>query len=165
MPTSPISNRDLRRDLVRQYRARGLSIMEILNRMDSGGFFGPTLTVPQKRKIVQVDMEYLQHQERSALIGLLQDAEQAQAEYVGRCQFLYAKAVEENHIGMAHAVSRDWAKVVGVQVDEPQRGGGDLIALLTQASATALDKRRELNPPLEIEAQVIETPASTEPTV
>ncbi|MDP3793943.1 MAG: hypothetical protein Q8R07_04280 [Candidatus Uhrbacteria bacterium] len=128
-----------------------------MGRLSTGDFFGPTLTAPQKYKILQFDIKYLQKMERKSLVGLLQDNEQAQAEYITRCQLLYAKAVEENQIGMAHAVSRDWAKVVGVQVDEPQRGGADLITLLTQASVAALDKRQGLKPQLVIEAQVIET--------
>lgn len=154
MQTSSI--RDKRRDLVRQYRARGLSTFDILTHMDKREFFGPTLTIPQKKKIIQADIWYLQRQERESLSGLLQDNERAVGEYVTRCQILYGKAYDENQIGMAHTISRDWAKVVGVQVDEPQRIGGDLISLLTQASTVALEKRADLKPQLAIEAQVIE---------
>lgn len=157
------STRELRRDLIRQYRARGLSLFEILTRMDSRDFFGPTLTVSQKRKIIQADIAYLQQQERESLSDLLRDNERAVGEYVTRCQLLYGKAVEDNSIGMAHNISRDWAKVVGVQVDEPQRGGGDLIALLTQASAMALEKRQDFSPQRVIEAQVVETPTESTP--
>ncbi len=154
MPASHTS--DLRRDLIRQYLARGLSLFEIMGRMDSSSAFGRTLTILQKRKIIRADIAYIRQMERKALVGLLQDNEQAQAEYIARCQLLYSKAVDESQLGMAHTISRDWAKVVGVQVDEPQRGGADLITLLTQASVAALDKRRELNPQLAIEAQVVE---------
>jgi hypothetical protein len=117
----------LRKDLVKTYLRQGVSIPEMLTRLDQNGLFSPTQSYNARYSLVVRLCRSIRKEDSARYRVLRNDAERALVEYIARLEFLYAKAVENGDYKLARDISKDLAHAYGVQTEEPVRVETDML--------------------------------------
>lgn len=135
---------DRRRDLVRHLHGIGLSVLQIIERIE-GHFelFPSTATYKQKRSIIDNDIIEIRNKVMADIAIDTFDAKEKHAEYVEQQKFLYYKAVQDGDYTLAERVSKNIAKAYGINTEEPIVIKSDILTVLSRARED-FKKRKEI---------------------
>lgn len=131
-----------RRDLIKLYRAQGLSKMDILLRLRNEKIFPRTFTESQCLRFLNVDLKAIAKDEKEYLAIALEDAEVSRAEYLERQHFLYTQTINHAEYHLARELSKDIAKASGFDVDTPVRVEVDFASVLRNNFGAAREKAK-----------------------
>lgn len=124
---------EIRREVITRLFYAGKKIQEIIVVLDRRKAL-EAYTFHEKIRFVKNEINSIKNRDRSSLLQLRKDADQAFAEYVGRQHFLYGLAVENRDIPNAMQLSKDIARAYGIRTDQPIEVKTDLGEMLRQAS-------------------------------
>lgn len=148
----------LRKDLVKAYLRQGLSVPEMVKRLDQHGLFDQTQGYNARYSVVARLLRAVQKQDRRRFHVLQEDADRALIEYIERQHFLYARAVADGSYELARRLSQDIAKAHGVPTEEPIKIETDILSQMQAAFAQGekrLAERRMLEKRSAIEVSLI----------
>ena len=136
---------DRRRDLVRRYHYVGLSIAQILERLDGHKYplFSMTADYDDKYSTIASDIGVIKKEAMEAINITEFDAQEQHAHYLMRQTFLYNLSLEDGNLALASSLSKDIARGYGISTDEAIVLKGDLLSLLKGAQQTAARKLEE----------------------
>lgn len=144
MPYRPdLETHLLRKELVRAYHHQGLSVTDMLRRLDGNGLFSPTQRYNARYSLVARLLRSTQKEDAKRYRVLQDEAGRALVEYIGRQSFLYQKAVEDGNWALARDLSKDIARAHGVPTEEPIRVETDLLSQLQAAFQVGMKKVTE----------------------
>ena len=151
-----------RRDLVRSYLARGMTDIEMIDRLSDPdiGLLPPTLTDRQKRDILSRDLKWVKHEDFSRYEVSKEEIEVEKVEYLTRARFLYKEAVEKGDYHLARELSKDIAIIQGVNVNEVPQGEGDIATMLRQIASSRPQQKKLPVAQKVIDGEVEEPPPS-----
>jgi len=137
----------LRQDLVQHYWRLGLSIPEMMQRLEIEGLLATTQTYAAQYAIVSRLLKTVKHEAAKSYTVTPEDNRQAWREYVDRQTFLYYQAVQSGDLALAGELSKDLARAHGINTDEPIVIKTDLMTMLKNAQEQArkkLEARRSI---------------------
>lgn len=133
----------LRKELVRAYYRQGLSVPDIIRRLDQNTLFSPHQTYNARYSAVLRLRRSVQREDSRRFRALQQDSEQALTQYIARQEYLYMKAVENGNYELAAKLSKDIARAFGVPTEEPIKIETDILTQMGAAFAMAEKKMAE----------------------
>ena len=136
---------DRRRDLVRRYHYIGLSIFQILERLDGHKYplFPVTADYDEKYGVIASDVAIIKKKDLESINVTEFDAQEQHALYIARQTFLYNLSLEDGNLALASSLSKDIARGYGISTDEAIVLKGDLMSMLRNAQQTATRKLEE----------------------
>jgi len=138
-----LESRLLRKDLLKNYLRQGLSVPEMMDRLDRQGLFAPTQGYGARYSLVSRLLRSIRKEDSRRFRVLQEDSERALIEYIERQSFLYRKVVEDGNYELAAKLSKDIAKAHGVVTEEPVRVETDILVQMGQAFALGEKKMQE----------------------